>query len=207
MNMRSVLAAVLLLAPVAAADSSVPQPGPSFGSVRQVFYVSSINGAGPEVPVTLESYGQVWPVKEGRYLAIDKKGVVGVLRASGKPAPGRCYDDCPKVRADARWVAAPKRAAGDWFVAVGPLDDGKDWPRARVLASGNQEPKGDAWATGLAIDLDGDGKVDLDTRWRYAPPGRSTRTQVRVRTARDWEVAEEYGFRSVFDSSSDDPLR
>jgi hypothetical protein len=155
-------------------------------------------------------------VEEGeRYVAIDDRGWAGLV-AIEKPAPFHCYD-CGSQGSWAHWVRRLPCIHAPALL-VGPTTT--DWPKARALSgldnlshescpprpprdeadgetslisTGDLGPRlGSLWFTSIQLDIDGDGRADLEARARTCP-GQLVGLYPRV--VMEWRAHDGHGWR------------
>jgi hypothetical protein len=186
-------AAVLLLAPLARGDASLPGRGasPSLG-----IYFALVPPTGEEARLLVTGDGRRLAPGE-RLQVLDMLGRAGVAEVTADPVPPCSSAFCPAVQMWARWSLLPRRAPLANLYLVGPID--RPLPRARLLVPAPPDPGGlyappfdpEGSATIVAIDLDGDGRSDLESRVRRCsetprPPG--TCTESRRRAGESWQM-------------------
>ena len=156
---------------------------------------------GSEPPELVAEADAPLPLEGELYAAVDDRGYLGLLRA-GAPSPAftACYDGpCPSLFG-ALWREPPTRAEEGSAHAVGPVATGPRKARRTFPAAGDAQdetiglvgeagagavPPVNGWQLEVAFDLDGDGRDDLEKRWRPCGCEHAV-AELRVRRGDAW---------------------
>ena len=107
--------------------------------------------------------GDGTPPREGdRFVVLGSDGWVGVLAPGAEVSLEGYRDESPDFEREGTWIEGQASFAG--AVAVGPTD--ADWRSARLQVLTEPFPIRPEWQTRVSIDLDGDGRADIEQRTR-----------------------------------------
>ena len=100
-----------------------------------------------------------------RFVALGSAGYAGVVVASPEKSGWSCHDGCSEFRRAATWIDG--QAPDGPSVAVGPTDAVFRTGRMQFTGSPDPETVGAEWQTSVSVDLDGDGRSDVEQRMRH----------------------------------------
>jgi hypothetical protein len=170
--------------------SCAPARSPSLAALDDVCTVAATSES---AAVQLLSERAPGPRVGSLYGVVDDEGWVGLVKVTADP--GADYDDGPEAHRVARYVTTTARSARQIAYAFGPIDG--PFPNAKLITPSHisrdhsrEQPEVD-----LAIDLDGDGKQDLEQRLRCVKMAGSGCAEscraVFVRGGDTWRLASE----------------
>jgi hypothetical protein len=120
-----------------------------------------------------------------RFVVFGSTGYAGVVVAS--PEPGwSCRDACPEFLRAATWIDG--QPSGGRAVAVGPTDATFRAGRVQFTGSPDPDTAGSEWQTSVSVDLDGDGRSDVEERMRHCGCWHVVQ-ESRVRSGEQWTTS------------------